>query len=154
MGSSSAQLQLAHNYWRGEYGEPSLEHAIAWATRSAARRNTAALVFLGNLFAQRSGPGDPERAAQAYDRAASLGSLDGMYSLGICYEHGEGVPQSLGKAAELYAAAAAGGHEPAASARLALFAKQQGLRTDNQQVHRPAADQLALPAARTPSEKT
>jgi TPR repeat protein len=85
IGSSSAQLQLAHNYWRGEYGEPSLGQAIAWASRSADRGNKTALVFLGNLFTFRSGPGDLERAARAFGSAASLGSIDGMYSLGICY---------------------------------------------------------------------
>lgn len=53
---------------------------------------------------------DFSAATQHLNERAETGHADAQYELGESYDSGEGVPQDLGKAAKLYAAAAEQGH--------------------------------------------
>ncbi|XP_002737895.1 uncharacterized protein LOC100370268 [Saccoglossus kowalevskii] len=73
------------------------------------------------------------KAAEEFRQASDMGHGKAMYNLGICYEQGMGVSQSLAKAAEYYKQAADKGH-PMALYNLAVFHLMglAGLKKDTQ----------------------
>jgi TPR repeat protein len=52
---------------------------------------------------------DKDKAAQLYGQAAEQGDADAQWFLGLCYEHGHGVPYDMGVAVALYRQAIDGG---------------------------------------------
>ena len=58
-----------------------------------------------------------QEAARWFRRAAAAGVINAQFNLGLLYERGEGVPQSLVEAYAWYAAAAARGDQGAAQRR-------------------------------------
>lgn len=54
-----------------------------------------------------------KKAFHCFQEAAKLGSSQGLYNLGLCYEFGNGTTCDLKKAAECYRQAAMKGHGPA-----------------------------------------
>ena len=55
-------------------------------------------------------PQDFAKAADAFTKAAELGSADGMFNLGVCYQNGDGRPKDAAKALHWFGKAADGGH--------------------------------------------
>ena len=53
---------------------------------------------------------DKTKAFEWYLKSAQNGDTDGMYRVGCCYDHGEGVEQDDTKAYEWYLKAAENGH--------------------------------------------
>ncbi len=66
---------------------------------------------------------DMGQAADWFKRAADLGYVDAQYNLGVLYERGDGVPQSLTDAYKWYAVAAAAGDNESKS-RISALATQ------------------------------
>ncbi|EJK77025.1 hypothetical protein THAOC_01171, partial [Thalassiosira oceanica] len=62
--------------------------------------------FFGSLGLQK----DMQKAVELYTKAAELGSIDALFSLGDAYYFGEGVQEDKGKAYEIYKKAAMQGH--------------------------------------------
>jgi uncharacterized protein len=55
-------------------------------------------------------PAQPAKVFEIFSELAQRGEISGLHGLGLCYEHGMGVPVDLAKAAAAYERAADGGH--------------------------------------------
>lgn len=133
---AAAQCSLGWCYLHGRGVEQSHEEAVEWWLRAAENGSSAACFALGWHFdpanpdgaaaaaaAAKPAPGAEagDTAAKAgaslgsgaaakavgwYQRAADLGNADAMRNLGLCYEHGRGVPADAKKAVRHYYQAA------------------------------------------------
>jgi TPR repeat protein len=96
---------------------------------------------LGGCFYFR---GELTGAVHWFRKAAELGHAQAQFSLGACYEHGEGARKDAGKAVEWYRKAAEQGHAGAQSNLGACYANGEGVRKDAGEAvqwHREAAEQ-------------
>ena len=73
---------------------------------------------------------DPELAAGWFFRAAEQGYADAQFNLGLMYANGEGVPQDLAQAAELFKSAAEQGHVDAQNNLGAMYFTGEGVDRD------------------------
>ena len=96
------------------------------------------LAEAGNTEAQHAlglvlefGLNQPTEAATWYQRAANVGHLESMNSLGALYYDGRGVQQDLVRAKNLYAAAALKGHATAQYNLALMFGQAKGGPRDN-----------------------
>lgn len=72
----------------------------------------------------------PEAAAEAFQRAAELGSDEAAFRLAMLYEDGEGVTQDLERAIDWYHRAAEAGNEKAQFNLGRLYARGSGVERD------------------------
>ncbi len=77
--------------------------AISWLEKAADNEHIRAINTLGDLYRER---GDLKNAVLYYEKAVTLGSLEGYCNLGYCYQEGLGVVLNSQKAYELYKYAA------------------------------------------------
>lgn len=99
-----AQAWLGVMYRRGDYVDKSLAAASAWWLLAASLDDPTAMTYLGDTAPSQI------KAVDWYRRAADLGSVHGLESLGAAYLDGRGVPQDIDQAsAMLQRAAEAGG---------------------------------------------
>ncbi len=84
--------------------------------RQAEQGDADALFYLGHRLAfgrSRPRPTDWAAVLELWEHAARLGHDRAMFYLGVCYEHGNGVPQDLTTALSWYEKAALLDHEVA-----------------------------------------
>ena len=125
-GSIKARMELGLLYYYGNGIERDYKKAFELLTK-VERINTKRLINITNRWLTKSvlealgdlyyfGHGsdkDYEAAIKFFESAAELDSNYALYSLGFCYEHGQGVEknnESLKKAFEYYHEAAENGH--------------------------------------------
>eukprot|EP01135_Chromosphaera_perkinsii_P012314 Nk52_evm6s2635 gene=Nk52_evmTU6s2635 len=113
-GNGLAQLKLAELYFGGELANcgKDLTESYAWYKRAATNGLTQAFSKLGDFYYYGYGMEvDYSNAFHCYQKAADAGDLDGLCSLGWCYENGLGCEEtSCVKAMECYEQAAKRGH--------------------------------------------
>ena len=85
---------------------------LAMIQARVAKKDPAAICFLGKkyYFGDLGLQKDMRRAVELYTKAAELGSVEALYSLGNACYSGEGVEQDEAKAVEFYKKAAMQGH--------------------------------------------
>lgn len=122
-GHRLAQYRCARCLLRGPSSaqDPEWRGAVSLLQQAADSGLAEAQAFLGVLFTKEPHL-DAQRAVEYLWLAASNGDVQSRYHLGICYEKGLGVPQSLGEAVRTYQQAAALGHAPARDRLRTLFA--------------------------------
>jgi len=92
---------------------PDIDAAkLAMVLARVKKKDPAAIYFLGKhyFFGALGLPKDVRKSAELYAKAAELGSISALYSLGNPYCNGEGVEQDESKASELFKKAAMQGH--------------------------------------------
>lgn len=102
---------------------PEQRRAVSLLQQAADSGLTEAQAFLGVLFTKEPHL-DAPRAVQYLRLAASNGDAQSRYHLGICYEKGFGVQQSLGEAIFAYQQAVALGHQPSRDRLRTLFSME------------------------------
>jgi hypothetical protein len=70
---------------------------------------------------------DRDKAAQLYEQVAEQDHPDAQWFLGLCYEHGGGVPHDMGAAVALYRRAIEGGCVPVNASLGLCFEKGMGV---------------------------
>ena len=140
--------------------DESMEEAIASFTASVDLGFAKAAEQLGNLYFEgfylkkddwNSWKNDFKESNKWYAKAlelwqaeADLGDADAQYNLGRLYAYGCGVPRDTEKAAELFALAAAQGHE-GAQKRLAIYTAPTGSDLEAENAKLPLRDFYYVP---------
>lgn len=106
LGNTSGMYYLALCYINGYGCEPDSLMAMEWLSRSADSGYVRAMNLLGDNYEEQE---DYDNAVRYFQKAADMGSWDGMCNLGYCYETGHGVILSFKRALELYQQAASEG---------------------------------------------
>ena len=119
-GDPVAQLKLGTLYYAGKGVQENEKMAVDLFIKSANQGNTEAMFQLGNAFTFGSQTpslvADPDiEAARWYFKAASAGSADAQYSLGLMFMAGKGVEKDQNEAAHWMKLAAKNGHKEAQS---------------------------------------
>ena len=85
---------------------------LAMIKARVVKKDPVAVFFLGEqyYFGSLGLQKDLRRSVEIWTEAAELGSVEAVYSLGVAYQHGNGVEQDKAKAAEFYKKAAMQGH--------------------------------------------
>lgn len=89
--------------------------------RAVAGETSAQLELAAEFFFGKNRAANPALAAYWYRRAAQGGAPEGDYNLGVCCEHGWGVPKSPQRAFRSYTRAAEKGYAPALCRRALLL---------------------------------
>ena len=102
-GAAQAQFNLAWSYHYGLGVDRDLGLALKWYSAAAEQANPGAIRGVGEMYEIGAGglQQDLIKAAQLYERAATMGDLVAQYNLGVFYERGEGVPVNR-RLAEIY----------------------------------------------------
>lgn len=117
-GDAYSQYVLGFCYEKGQGVEKSAQEAVKWYRKSAKQGEKNAierLKGLGNDYydGNNGKSKDYEKAVEYYLIAAEAGDAYSQYSLGFCYEKGQGVKQSSQEAAKWYRKAAEQGEKNA-----------------------------------------
>ena len=88
------------------------DNAMEMAMARVEKKDPEAIQSLGKDYyhGARGLQKDMQRAIELWTEAAELGSAEALFSLGIAYDHGEGVGQDIATAAKFYEKAAMQGH--------------------------------------------
>jgi|GEM_PF-2591341 len=92
-GDDEAMMAMALLYNKGKDISPDVNKALAYAGQAALKKNTAAMVFLGNLYfkGNQGLKQNYPKAVEWFKKAAALHSKEGMFALGLLYSNsGEG----------------------------------------------------------------
>ena len=91
------------------------------------KKDPAAIYFLGKqyFFGALGLPKDVRKAAELYAKAAEIGSVEALHSLGLADYRGEGVQEDETKAVEFYKKTAMQGHVES-RCKLGCFESQKG----------------------------
>eukprot|EP01116_Phalansterium_solitarium_P013908 TRINITY_DN31363_c0_g1_i1.p1 TRINITY_DN31363_c0_g1~~TRINITY_DN31363_c0_g1_i1.p1 ORF type:complete len:785 (-),score=112.86 TRINITY_DN31363_c0_g1_i1:490-2844(-) len=103
MGVAEAQYSLGLFFHDGRLGEPDLKKAFEWFERSASNGNVFAH---NNIAVMYENARDFDKAVAHYRISADAGFARAQYNLGLCYEHGRGVPVDISEAKRWFASAA------------------------------------------------
>ena len=131
-GSSSAMSNLAFAYEHGLGLKKSIRWAIYWYEKAVSRGCVEAMANLANFYLFRNEKyNNFERGAYLALMAADLGGETAMNELGLCYEHGLGVPLCEDKAFEWISKAVENGAGACAEHNLArCYRKGIGTKVD------------------------
>lgn len=122
LGHSGASYNLAVFHLEGR-GVPVNEmQGLEYMVKASYGDIKEAHTFMGIHYGQQA---DFARAAELFKRAADLQDASGQYYLGLCYENGLGVEESMATAVELYENASLGGSSEACYRLATCF--EQGL---------------------------
>lgn len=120
-GNAAAQFSMGELFRTGELFLGSDEEALFWYGLAESQNDAEAINSIGVIYANPIDKGvssDHRKAAKQFERAAELGSTNGMVNLGDIYYAGLGRKQDQEKAQSLYKLAAEAGN---VGARLKLF---------------------------------
>lgn len=109
-GSTDAQVQLGHRYFKGQGVPQDYREGIRWWTKAAEGGNAEAQWLLGGCY--EIGYDEPKNLGKAvvwWRKSAAQGYAKAQYDLGNCYHYGKGVPRNLAQAYAWYSLAADGG---------------------------------------------
>ncbi|MBQ4406756.1 MAG: SEL1-like repeat protein [Bacteroidales bacterium] len=114
-GDAGAQAQLGYRYCFAltDSETADLDKAKFWLMKAIAQGNTDAITNLNSLGDQFSEEGRYDEALQCYRKSADMGCVEAQYSIGYCYDKGNGVEQDNQKAKEWYRKAIAQGNTDA-----------------------------------------
>lgn len=133
-GSSGAMSNLGFAYEHGLGLQKSLRWAVYWYEKAVRRGSVDAMANLANIFLFREGKyNNVERGAYLALMAADLGGETAMNELGLCYEHGLGVPRCEDKVFEWFTKAVENGAGACAEHNLArCYRKGIGTKVDKE----------------------
>ena len=103
LGHEASLFYLGACYLSGLGCRADTATAISWLEKAADNENIRAINTLGDIYRQQ---GELKNAVLYYEKAVTLGSLEGYCNLGYCYQEGLGVVLNSQKAYELYKFAA------------------------------------------------
>ena len=119
-GSSGAMSNLGFAYEHGLGLKKSLRWAIYWYEKAVSRGCVEAMANLANLYLFHEGKYiNIDRGILLALMASDLGGETAMNELGLCYEHGLGVPRGEDKAFEMFSKAVENGAGACAEYNLA-----------------------------------
>ena len=131
-GNPDAQFRIGVQYELGAHVTTDPAQAVAWyrrpQTRASRRRSTAWEYFTSTATASRK---ILRQAAEWYRKAAAQGFAPAQFSLGLCYAHGNGVPQDFGQALAWYEKAAQQNDSDALLNLAYLYHNGQGVPKDD-----------------------
>lgn len=103
LGHDPSMFYLGACYLSGMGCRADTAMAISWMEKAADNENIRAINALGDIYREQ---GEFKNAVLYYEKAVTLGSLEGYCNLGYCYQEGLGVVLNSAKAYELYKFAA------------------------------------------------
>jgi TPR repeat protein len=107
---TQSQHELGNCYQLGKGVKPSLEKAVRWYREAADKGFALSQYALGDIYQRQ---GRLQEAARLFSLAAEQGINEAQCGLAYCYEHGEGIEQSLEKSLYWNKQAAAQGNATA-----------------------------------------
>ncbi len=125
LGHQPSYYYLGACYLNGLGCHTDTAAAISWMEKAADNENIRAINLLGDIYRER---GDLKNAVLYYEKAVTLGSLEGYCNLGYCYQEGLGVVLNSQKAYELYKFAA--DHEYNRAYRMLASCHMNGIYVD------------------------
>jgi len=108
-GVHDAQFNLGKLYFYGVEIEKNVFEAIKWLEKSSKNKHSDSLLLLAKCYREANRKGDDVLMFEALNKAADLGSTDGLTELGLCYECGNGVDVCIDTAKKYYEMAATQG---------------------------------------------
>ena len=97
-----AMSTLAQSLRTGSDGTKDLVEAKRWFRRAVDGGDPVAMVLLGDMLVAGEEAEGAKEAFQLYSRAIDLGDTEAIYSLGLLYRDGKGVPVDWAKAKALF----------------------------------------------------
>lgn len=110
LGDQPSTFYLGVCYLSGLGCHADTAAAISWLEKAADDENIRAINTLGDVYLEQ---GEFKNAVLYYEKAVTLGDLDGYCNLGYCYQEGLGVVLNSKKAYDLYKYAADHAHNRA-----------------------------------------
>ena len=136
-GEPDAMRRFAQMLQSGQGVQPDSEAARIWMTRAAEAGNIQAMHDAGGMYVSVGDAPDAQAAAaRFFEQGALHGVRDSQFNMGLLYQEGFGVPQSLADAYAWFQIAAAAGDADAAR-------RAAELRRDLDPEARTAADAVA-----------
>lgn len=130
---------LALSYANGEFTKKSPEDSKRWydvcarEEKAIAYADDMAMRVIGQLYQHGDGVGtDQEASRKWYQRSASLGNVQSLYSMGTACRYGRGVKKDIQAALKWYAASAERGYSSAQNSLSWIYYKGEEVERDPQ----------------------
>ena len=125
LGNTSAMFHLGDCYMHGEGVEQSEAEALKWFIKRQDGDESEGMAHLAYMYSWDS---DYAKSFEWYSKAAELGNAEAVYSLGCCYEEGNGVEKDSAKALEYYLKAADKDSEDGIHAAIELYLNDENIK--------------------------
>ncbi len=143
-GNALAMYEVGRMYERGRGTEASMDKAVSWFEKAAAKGQDNALARLGILYLEGEGVAQDYRKAFKYlTDAANGGAPAAQYFLALMYENGSGVKVNYNAAMSWYKRAANGGY----------YQARNGLERLKTKASRPTLPQPSTPSPAKSTQK-